>query len=93
MVTSLPVGIWGIALYDLVCLKPLYRGLWEAAASETLISEAGNAPAILFMVPGDSTCLDQGSGYLSQLATPQIITLFQTIWVSFYRERLLCTDN
>lgn len=45
-------------------------------ASDTLIWEAGNAPAIPFRVSRDSTCLDQESGYLSQLVTPHLFARF-----------------
>lgn len=66
-------GAWGLTLRDLVCLKPLYNGLWGAATSDTLDWEAGNVPTVPFRVPRDSTCLNQESGYLSLPAAPHTV--------------------
>jgi len=69
-------GAWGIALVDWskTSLQGLVVGWEAAAASEALIWEAGNVPAVPIRVSRDLTCLHQESNYLSQLAAPQIYT-------------------
>lgn len=66
-------GAWGIALHDW-SLSNLFTGVCGgSAANEVLIWKAGNVPAISIRVSGDLICLDQESGYLLQLDTPQVL--------------------